>query len=158
MLHFIYELLLFLCACPFMGIGYGFCCCGGLDCSACNGGTTHSSYQIDIAIVTNGSCSNCSVYNGTFILAQNPSGVCTFFYNFPSLHCGTTNDGFRLTFTNFGPLVEIVLDGVATGFLRWTNFQSHPYDCGAYSATSIAFLSSAGVCNGASATCLLTAL
>lgn len=48
------------------------CCSTGGDCNACNNGTCHTSYQVDIVGITDVSCGSCSGLNGTYVV----TGAC----------------------------------------------------------------------------------
>lgn len=62
------------------------CPCCGVECSECDGPAART-WEITVAGVTNGTCSNCGDYNGTFQLNHNPLGGCSWFTVFNSSGC-----------------------------------------------------------------------
>jgi hypothetical protein len=66
----LWELLLYL-SFAWFAVGASVGCCCGNPCLNCSGGSAaHANVQVVIAGITNGLCSSCASWNGTFILVQ----------------------------------------------------------------------------------------
>lgn len=68
-------LLLFnsLMLCPVAFFWGGCGCCGGCACEECTEGEYDCTYQIELAGITNGTCSSCGDLNATYIVGHDPA-------------------------------------------------------------------------------------
>lgn len=142
----------------FTGQANCFCCAPAPECSRCSG-TVPAEYQVDVAGATNAGCSDCTLFNGTFVVEYTAelSGTCRWEFDLSPSICGAnavsvSHFAFFGAFTSVG----IGIGGGLAGFQKtWAGF---PIDC-VFVAQDIPFGADDGVnCEFASATCMVTAL
>ncbi len=149
------------------------CCCGG--CTGCLSATVPESMQIDITGVDTVQCgSNCSSFNGTFILTRtnfltyftvDTPGFCSWYYPFPSpIGCSPSGNflGLTMSVSAIDCRVAANFDGsLALMFPGWASTASGYRDCASFASFSLNWFSpgpGTGGCYTNASSCLVTAL
>lgn len=138
----------------FTGQANCFCCSG--TCSVCSTGTTPAEISVTLSGITNGSCSDCTTLNDTFVVVRGSGTSCLWSYDIDPDIC---TDYKNVTVFLFGTTITVSTgtDGLFEHIDYYSDVGSAPFDCG-FSAYDVPYLSGAVRCSGASSTCEITAL
>jgi hypothetical protein len=126
-----------------------------VSCGTCIDGNAPRQYEVTFSGLTNGSCSDCSFLNGTFVLDNDGSGatLCTWRYNLPASFCGTSKwIGLNINSTLGVVGVYIGPDGTS----QFEQTMSFPIDC--ENLGSVTSANYSGHCNSTGATCTISAI
>ena len=151
------------------------CLCCGTPCTCCDPTTVPSTYQIDTSGFTNGLCTSCANYNGSFIATQDFSvcevtlGIsgCCWVYTMSSGYC-VNPSGSDIKYIGFGlirtgdvdlrvMIYDIALTPVHLKIWEEASISPDP-DCSAFSARSVPHFSSHARCTHDSSSATVTAL
>ena len=141
------------------------CCPTGGQCAKCLNPTCHTSYQIVITGVTNGSsCSDCASLNGTFTATGTcTAGVqCQWTSTSPTACSGNVNGINMSVIVALGPItvLSLTMNSTTTGIV-WSDVVDAggaSVDCG-FSAKNVPqSFGSSVFCDGSASTCTVTAL
>ena len=139
--------------------GQAGCFCCPADCTGCESGTANGQLQIDLDSIANHGCTNCTLYNATWVVTRDTSFPnCTWTYDDSSIQvCGTNPPlppGLRIIayFTGTGPYVLNVEPLRLGGSFPFSYGASEIFrksyspasDCSAFSSESIPHIAHTG--------------
>ena len=140
----------------------GCSCC--VSCPVCvPPGGAPSSFEVVIANITNGSCTDCDDLNGTFIADyQGTNGAtCYWRYTFPSTTCEVQTLYVTIKASQIDVILMNIPDFMAgnpSKDVEWRNSGLSDIDCGSLSSESISYLGNFNIgCTTSSGTASISA-
>jgi hypothetical protein len=154
-----------------LGAGIGFfpgcgCHCGALDCDHCS--ATAATHQVDISGFTDGTCTDCTAYNDSFVVVQQSSPFeCIHTFVMSAPFCTTFGDQRNIQTQledagagNTRIRVSVSNDG-GTELTAWrVTLGASPFNCAGMSGTSVTRIIGPplGICVHDSSAAVVTAL